>query len=158
MSQNTENSDNKPKISIKYLFNCTSDIPGTRKFYSELIGLKETQYEEEWGYVCYQCEGFELMFFARENEDPPIPTEWASQPGYPGGKLEITSWAVAIPEDEYAAVVKKLKNAGVRLFKDLPEWRQNSYWGFTTMDPNGVTVEVYSIPKEKPALIEWIDI
>ncbi len=157
MNENSTSSDKRPNITIKYIFSHTTDMLGTRQFYSELIGLKETAFSLEGGFICFQCDGFELMFFAKEQHSPTIPTEWASQPGYEGGSLEITSWAIDVPEKEYVSVVKRLKESETRLFKDAPEWRQHSYWGFTVMDPNGVTVEVFTIPKEKPIQIEWID-
>lgn len=157
MSKDANSLVTAPKISIKFLFSHSADLISTRRFYSELIGLEERQFELELGYLCYQCDGFELMFFKNKQPTPQIPTEWASQPGYEGGKLETSSWAIGVPEAEFAEVVKKLKGGGVRLFQQLPEWRQGGYWGFTAMDPNGVTVEVYTIPKEKPALVEWID-
>lgn len=152
--------NNLPKTShptIRFLFNCTADLVLTRKFYTELIGLNEKAFNPEWGYLCYQCEGFEFMFFAKTEKGPEPAREWASQPGYEGGSLEITSWAVWIPEIEFAAAVKRLRESGVRLFKDVPDWREESYWGFTAMDPNGVTVEVYTIPQNIPASKEWID-
>lgn len=157
MDENSTTSKSVPQISLKYLFNHTSDLAGTQRFYSELIGLKESQYNLEWGFLCYQCEGFEMMYFAREREEPESLRDWAAQPGYEGGKLEITSWAIKVPEAEFAAIVRKLKNEKVKSFKDVPEWRQQSYWGFTVMDPNGMTVEVFTIPKEKPVLLEWIE-
>jgi len=94
------------------------------------------------------------MFFKAKGELP-IQHNWADQPGYEGGVAETSSIAVEIPEGEYADTVKRLKKAGVQLFKEKPEWRMNSYWGLNVLDPMGTTVEVYSIPKEKPRVTEW---
>jgi len=142
---------------IRFLFNVCNDLAATKNFYVDLIGMKVTQYEEEWGYLNIQCDGFEFMFFKSEKGDLSVAERWASQPGYEGGALEVMSWALFIPEDQFADVVKRLKVGGVKLFKEAPEWRQKSYWGFTVMDPNGVTVEVYTTPKEKPESNEWIE-
>jgi len=72
-----------------------------------------------------------------------------------GGTLEVTSWSVEIREEDFGKTVERLRAAGVRAFNDEPEWRIDSYWGYTVLDPNGVTVEVYTIPKEKPASEDW---
>jgi catechol 2,3-dioxygenase-like lactoylglutathione lyase family enzyme len=145
----------EPKISIRYLFNHTADLEATRAFYTEMIGLKETAFEAEWGFLCYQCEGFELMFFRAENGRPAEPGGWASQPGYQGGSIEAISWAIGVPEELFRDVVNRLKAAEQKAFAPDPEWRQNSYWGYTVMDPNGITVEVFSAPAKPPASTEW---
>jgi hypothetical protein len=31
----------------------------------------------------------------------------------------------------------------------------DGYWGFTAMDPMGNTVEIYTIPAEKPETTTW---
>jgi catechol 2,3-dioxygenase-like lactoylglutathione lyase family enzyme len=122
-----------------------------RHFYSDLLGMKEVSYmnDEGFGWINYKCEGFEFMFFRAMNPMPVI-EEWTWQPGYDGAEHNAISWAINIPEADFAATVERLKADGVKQFKDKPEWRQDSYWGFSVMDPMGNTVEVYTMPKEKP--------
>jgi len=41
------------------------------------------------------------------------------------------------------------------MFNEEPEWRVDNYWGLTVKDPMGNTVEVYTIPKQKPESTTW---
>jgi len=145
-----------PKPTIRFFFNISNSLTETKKFYGDLIGMQVNAYGEEWGYLCFQCEGFELMFF-KPDEPVPVETRWASQPGYEGGKLDAASWAVFVAEEEFRDVVERLRRSGAKLFRERPEWRQESYWGLTVMDPNGVTVEVYTSPKVRPDTTVWRD-
>jgi len=152
--------DTKPRFTgptIRFIFNVCNDLAATKNFYVDLLGMKVTQYEESWGYLNILCDGFEFMFFKSEKGGIPVETQWASQPGYEGGTLEVTSWALFIPEADFPGVVAKLRASGAKLYKDKPEWRHGSYWGFTVMDPNGVTVEVYTMPEFNPTNIEWTE-
>lgn len=146
----------KPEINIRFIFNMCNDVESMRHFYTDLIGLKQGSFrnDKEWGWLVYKSEGFEMMFF-RADKQLPVLREWAVQPGYEGGTLETTSWGIHIPEEMFGVVVGRLNSAGVKTFKDRAEWRQDSYWGFSVMDPMGNTVELYTEPKEKPASTEW---
>lgn len=85
----------------------------------------------------------------------PVIADFIWQPGDGTGTLDGISWAVEIPWEKFTETVKKLKEAGVRSMTENPEWRQDSYWGFSVMDPMGNTVEVYSTPPVKPEPTEW---
>jgi catechol 2,3-dioxygenase-like lactoylglutathione lyase family enzyme len=143
---------------LGYIYNHCNDIEVMRWFYTNLLGLKDKGFhsDENWGYLCYLTGGLELMFF-RTAETIPVQDKWAVQPGWDGGTFEGTSWSVLIPEEEFAAVVKKLISAGVKTFAQKPMWLQDCYWGYPVMDPMGNTVEVYTTPKEKPTNTEWQD-
>ncbi len=145
----------KPKLNIRYLFTFCQDVEEIRHFYSDLLGMTECAYrnDEQGGWVCYRSEGFELMFF----RDPKAQSEtrFAAQPGWEGGEALITSWAVEVPEEDFTEVWRRLVKGGANLFKSVPEWRQDSYWGISVLDPMGNTLEVYAIPKERPAKLEW---
>ena len=145
-----------PKINVRFIFSLCNDIEAMRHFYSDLLGMQEQAFfnEEQFGYISYPCEGVYLMFFY-SGEKVPEHTEWAWQPGYEGGNLHVTSWAIEIPEVDFAETVERLKSASVKTFSENPEWRQDSYWGFSVMDPQGNTIEVYTRPKEKPASTTW---
>lgn len=148
--------ENKPVIRLSFIYNHCNDIEEMRRFYTDLIGLKEFAYhnDEQWGWLCYKTGGLELMFF-RTEETIPKQEQWAVQPGWEGGTFEGTSWSIEVPEEEFASVVERLLSAEVRIFKDKPMWLQDCYWGFPVMDPMGNTVEVHTSPKEKPASTEW---
>ena len=133
----------KPAIKFFYIF--ANDIEKMREFYTGILGLSEASYanDQDFGWINYNMDGFEFMVF---NTDKPIPfhTEWQGQPGYPGGTGYLPSWSVFIDNSCFEAVAQKCKDAGLKLFGDKPEWRQDSYWGFTVADPMGNTVELYT--------------
>jgi catechol 2,3-dioxygenase-like lactoylglutathione lyase family enzyme len=147
----------KPKVNVRFLFNLCNDIDEVRHFYTDLLGMQERAYmnDENFGYLSYKCEGGVCFMFFRAGEELPVLAEWAWQPGWAGGTLEINSWAIQIPQEDFAEVYGKLKEEGVPLFKPEPEWRQDSYWGLSVRDPMGNTVEVYTTPEEKPASTTW---
>ena len=148
----------KPKVNIRYLFAMCNDIDEMRRFYTELLGMQEQSYmnDESFGWLCYDSEGFQLMFFRAEKKIP-VTAEWAWQPGYDGGELPVTSWAVVIPEADFKATITRMRDGGAKMHSELPEWRQGSYWGFNVMDPMGNTIEIFMIPAEKPESTDWMD-
>lgn len=144
----------KPKINIRFFFNHCNDLNEVRHFYSEVIGLQEKAFNIEWGYLCYQSDGFEMMFFKDEKKVSHF-EEWTDQPGWEGGTLKVTSWAIEIPEEMFNEVFRRLKDSGVKMFKEVPEWRTDNYWGLSVMDPVGNTLEVYTVPKKAPESKTW---
>ena len=145
MSKNT-----KPVVNIKFIFHYSNDIVATRRFYTDLIGFKELSFvnEDDKRWACYECDGgMQLVIMGTDTPLPPQP-DWAKQPGYEGGVSTFSSYAVEVPESDFTDMVNRLKEAGVPAFSDAPEWRMNSYWAYTVKDPNGVTLELYYIPKE----------
>ncbi len=144
-----------PKVNIRFLYNYCNDLAEMRHFYTELLGMKETIYNEEWNCLCYRSEGFDFMFFGSK-ERIPVKDKFAWQPGW-GGDLFITSWTIDIAEAEYAETIEKLKSANVPAVNKNPHWEQDSYWCFPVLDPMGNTVEVTTSPKEKPSNTDWPD-
>lgn len=143
-----------PKVNIRFLYNYCNDLAEIRQFYTDLLGMKETAYNEEWNYLCYKVEGMDFMFFGSD-EEIPVRDKFADQPGWPGGELAIVSWTMDIPEGEYADTIGRLKAAGVTAARENPHWEQDSYWCFPVLDPMGNTVEVTTVPKQKPTVTEW---
>ncbi len=145
-----------PQVNIKFLFALCNDISEMRTFYTDFLGMNETSYknDEEWGWLVYKCEGFEFMIF-RGHGEIPVLGDFTWQPGGGGGPIEGPSWAISIPEVLFAETVERLQTAGVKSLTENPEWRQDSYWGFSVMDPMGHTVEVFSTPSEHPKSTEW---
>jgi hypothetical protein len=93
------------------------------------------------------------MFFRDPNAQSE--TRFAAQPGWDGGEALITSLAVEVPEEDFADTWRRLVAGGANLFKLVPEWRQDSYWGISVLDPMGNTLEVYTIPRVRPTKLEW---
>jgi len=143
-----------PKVNIRFLYNYCNNLAEMRIFYSELLGMNETAYNEDWNYLCYKSEGLDFMFFGSEKEIP-VREKFADQPGWPGGELPVTSWTIDIPEEVYTETINRLRTAGVKSFADNPRWEQDSYWCFPVLDPMGNTVEVTTVPKDKLASTEW---
>ncbi|MBN2381034.1 VOC family protein [candidate division WOR-3 bacterium] len=146
----------KPTVNVKFLFNVCNDIDEIRHFYTDIMGMQEQAFmnDENFGYLSYHCDNFDFMFF-RAEEKLPVITEWACQPGWAGGTLETTSWGIMMPFEEFKSVYKRMKTQGVPLFKPEPEWRHDSYWGLSVMDPMGNTIEVGAYVKEKPVSTRW---
>lgn len=144
----------KPAARLGMVFSYCNDLEAMRRFYTDLIGMAQRGYSAEYGFLTYTFAGGEMMFFASD-EELPVNTEWGDQPGYQGGTLKVTSWAIDVPESLFPEVIKRLNQAGVKSHTDDPEWRFESYWGINVMDPMGNTVELYSIPAEKPASPTW---
>jgi catechol 2,3-dioxygenase-like lactoylglutathione lyase family enzyme len=148
------NEKGEAKANVRFVYTFCNDLAAMRRFYTDLLGLDEAGYSEDHRYLCYQCEGFQLMFF-RPHAEVPVKEGWADQPAYDGGSEYVASWSVEVPAEELAATVERLRAAGVESFAAEPDWRVNSYWGFTVKDPMGNTVEVYATPKERPASTTW---
>ena len=106
-----------------------NEITAMRHFYTELLGMQEQAFlnEKEFGYLSYYCQDRLCLMFFYSGKEAPKHTEWAWQPGYEGGSLHITSIAIEILEQDFAGTVERLKKEGVRVFSDVPDWRQNSY-------------------------------
>jgi len=147
-----------PKVTIRFVFNICNDIVATRHFYVDLLGMEEASFMDTpaFGWLAVQCDGFQMMWFRGDGEQE-VPTAFTCQPGWAGGTLEGTSWAVGIPEKAFPDVYRRLQEEGTMFFESKPAWRQDSYWGLSVLDPMGVTVEVYTSPKEKPASTDWPD-
>ena len=144
------NKKEKINAKVSYFYFVANDLKAMRHFYTTLIGLPESAYfeDEQIGYLCYQMEGFEMMWF-RSVKKVPIQTDWAMQPGYPGGLTQEPSWSIEVDEKDFYQIVEKIKKTNIPVFQKDPEYRQNSYWGFSVRDPMGYTVELYFISSKE---------
>lgn len=111
-----------PKVNIKFIFSMCNDVEKMSEFYTKLLGMQEQAFmndkENKFGYLSYYCTGdVYLMFFSTETTAPQL-TDWAWQPGYEGGNLMATSWAIEIPEEDYPATIKDLRMPESRLFRE----------------------------------------
>ncbi len=160
--EKTTESSQGPQVQIKYLYAYANDLEAMRKFYTELVGMKQGAFRnDQWGWLVYDCGGFQLMFFRSEPPLAPMPAEtrWALQPGWNDGEIrdgaEIISWSIQVPEEDFAGTIAGLIEAGSECYYEKPMWFQDSYWGFPVRDPMGNTVEIFCTPKERPASTEW---
>lgn len=146
-----------PVLNIRFLYAFCGDIASVRSFYTEQLGLLESSHMDDasFGYVSYNCEGMQLMFFRWDDGELPALPGWAWQPGDGAGDVPVMSFAVHVPEPHYAEVVDRLVASGCDRMSDDPTWRQDSYWGLTVRDPAGHTVEVYTVPGETPSSTSW---
>jgi hypothetical protein len=90
-----EKKPDAPTINIRFLFNFCNDVEAVRRFYTDLLGMKQGSFknEKEWGWVVYRSQGLELMFLRADEKDKlPIPEGFAAQPGWAGGTRVVTSW------------------------------------------------------------------
>lgn len=144
---------------LKYLYLYCNDVKKMKEFYTDLLGMKETyfQNDEQYGVFCFDSEGLEVMFFRVSGNPLPVATAWASQPA-DDGTFEFTSWAIQVGEEDFNNIVERIKNdLEIPKRSGRPNWRVNSYWGINIQDPMGNTIELFTIPKEKPEKTEWDD-
>lgn len=125
---------------LNTVFEWCNDIKAMRRFYTELLGLEETFYDEERGWLNHQV-GETLLVFIRSPDALPVTSEWAKTPAYDGGTAHLSSWVLEVSRQDFDDVVKRLRYEGV------PEWGdpEESPGGraFFVRDPMGKTVEVF---------------
>ena len=141
-----------PKLNIRFLYGMCQDIEAMRKFYSDVLGMDEKSYKnvDDWGWLVYQTEGFQLMFF--RDEAATVEERWAWQPGGTSEEAApLMSFSLEVPWGDYRATVARIAGSNAKTQSEKPQWRQMSYWGWTVKDPMGYTIEVYSTPPDKPA-------
>ena len=98
----------KRRVNLRFLYAMCNDVAAVRRFYSESIGLEELGHmdEEAFGWVGYDSEGMQLMFF-RWDESLPRPSEWAWQPGDGAGTTPALSFSIEVPEEDSLDVLKR---------------------------------------------------
>jgi len=151
----------KRKVNLRFVYSMCNDVGEVRMFYTDLLGMSEIGFmdEEQFGWVGYDSEGVQFMFF-RWDEKLPSREEWDWQPGDGAGDAPGMSISVEVPEDGCGELIEGIRKAGILSMTDSPTWRQKSYWGWTVKDPAGNTVELYWRPAEKPddEEPEWEDL
>ena len=142
----------KPKVNLRFLYTFCRDVAAVRRFYTEGLGMQEQCVSEQW--VCYECEGMQLMFF-KDEDFPAVRKTFSAQPGGGGGQDPTPSWSILIPEADFADTVGRLQALKAPANMASPKFLQDSYWSYVVLDPAGNTVEVYTELKQKPASTEW---
>ncbi len=67
----------KRKVNLRFVYSFCSDIGEVRRFYTDLLGMTELGFmdEEQFGWVGYDSEGVQFMFF-RWDEELPSREDW----------------------------------------------------------------------------------
>lgn len=141
-----------PKFNIRFLYAMCHDVTAMRAFYSDVLGMSEVSFrdDEDFGWVVYDTEGLQLMFFKWDGELP-VETRWAWQPGEaPEHSAPLMSFSIEYPEDDLRDAVERVRAAAAPSATPAPTWRQNSYWGWTVRDPMGNTIELFSSVSDQP--------
>lgn len=133
------------QVKIHTLYYWCNDILATQNFYTNLLGLDEDYFrnDETMGWVTYKIANVDIVFM-RATTTLPVYTEWAKQPGYQGGSLETPSFTLAVPPDQFEAIVDQLKVAEVPAFYETPLSTTPDNKQFFVQDPMGNTVEIYT--------------
>jgi catechol 2,3-dioxygenase-like lactoylglutathione lyase family enzyme len=133
-------------LNLRFLYLPCRDLDGMRRFYGELVGLRETYYAAgPDGGLAYACDHLQLTFFPAPDAEPNV-AGWHRQPGWAGGTVPAASWSiVADDEAAFRAAVERLTEAGVPRYAERPRWV--GYWSFPVQDPMGNTVEI-TLPVE----------
>jgi catechol 2,3-dioxygenase-like lactoylglutathione lyase family enzyme len=129
------------KVRLNTVFSWCNEIAATRRFYTDMLGLEETYFDEKQGWLTYQSGEVQLVFM-RGNASLPILKDWARQPAYKAGKIEAASWVIQVPPANFPGIVSHLKAAGVPEFQREPA--QPGHLQLFARDPMGMTVEIYA--------------
>lgn len=122
-----------------------ADVDPMRRFYTDLIGLEETFYRDDTdaGWLTYASGTLQIVFIRAKSATPT--TDWARQPSYAEGVLEIPSWVIQVAEADFASIVERLKaDADVICLSDTVREARPGHQSFWVRDPMGTTIEVYA--------------
>lgn len=120
-----------------------------KEFYTDIIGLEETS-NPDLPFLTYKSESITISIFQAKNRIQPV-EGWVALPGHEGGSLETFAWSIQIPAPFFSEVVRNIKQAQIETLENAPVWCEDSFWAFSVKDPMGNTVELFSVPTEKPA-------
>ncbi len=123
------------------LFELCNDVERTRAFYSEALGLAETFYDAERGWLTYQLGPVQIVFTRPSSPITPL-TDFSRSPAWDGGSIDAPSWVLQVEPNGFDAIVERLRGAGTKFETRIFEDRglREVY----ALDPMGRTVEVYS--------------
>ena len=143
-------------IKLKYIYRYCNDINEMKDFYSGILGFQEKSFGDHkgFGWLEYEFGDTKLAFYKDEGKAPKI-KDFAKQPAQDLGKKEITSFGIQYKEEEFRKLYEKLVEEKISLLTEKPQWLVDSYWGITIRDPMGFSLEIFSIPQEKPSDFEW---
>lgn len=130
-----------PHHSTLYVY--CNDIPAMRHFYTNLIGLEESFFDAEHGWLTYNSGALQIVYMKAESSRP-VSEAWAKNPGYRGsGSDEAPSWVLTVAPDQFDVILARLKADGAPLLGE-PQEPQPGHRQIMTRDPMGTSLEVYA--------------
>lgn len=129
---------------VSTLFYWCNDIDKNRQFYTDVLGLEETSYrnDEKVGWLSYQVGNLALNFL-RATQPLAVAQEWARQPGWAEGKLEVHSLVLQVSQADFDAIMARAQKEGVKVYDAEPRGEPSKYLQNFLMDPMGNTLELY---------------
>ena len=125
------------KAQVKYLFMMCNDVDAVIDFYGNILGLPANGGNEK-GYAMINA-GVDIAFLKGDYELP-VHKEWAWQPGYNGGAANINSFSISTSVSDLREIYNRAKSKSSKMLFPKPDWRKDSYWAITLMDPMGNTI------------------
>ena len=125
---------------LNTLFELCNDVARTRAFYSGVLGLTETFYDGDQGWLTYQVGETQIVFTRPGTPLKPV-DDFSRSPAWDGGSIDAPSWVLRVEPTEFEAIVERLLNAEARFETRIFEDRRLRE--VYALDPMGKTVEVY---------------
>ncbi|MCB1188163.1 VOC family protein [bacterium] len=149
----------RPQARINFIYLHATDMEAMRAFYRDALGCSEIHYRpiDEHGYGWSVIDMGCFQFMIHPDKSAVKLEGWSMQPGWDGGTVPGLSWSVVVRNEDLPQVIARLREMGSQAFHEKPQWCQDSYWSFPVQDPMGNTVEVHSIPDERPESTEWTE-
>ena len=135
----TEYGDESPVMHT--LFELCNDVAQMRSFYSDALGLAETMFNAEKGWLTYQAGAVQVVFTEPRSAPARQLTEWSRSPGWDGGTVDEPSWVLRIAPGAFDALLDRLAaHETDTQVRNAPDGRLREVF---VMDPMGRTVEIY---------------
>jgi hypothetical protein len=127
---------------INTLFLWCNDAAAMRVFYTDVVGLKETFFDNGPGWLTYDLAGVQVVFM-RGSAPLPVEAGWAKEPAYREGTVEAASTVIQLEPAEFDAAVARAKAKSVEAKWDAPRAMGKDARAYFLRDPMGRTVELY---------------
>jgi catechol 2,3-dioxygenase-like lactoylglutathione lyase family enzyme len=126
-------------MTLNTIFTWCNEIAAMRSFYTDVIGLEETYYNADHGWLTYQV-GPTMLAFMTAPEPVPVIDQWAVTPTIGMGEVHAPSWVMELSVDEFQSRLDKIRDAGI-IFHLLPDSMQARV--MFVRDPMGTTIELF---------------
>lgn len=125
---------------LETIFEWCNDITEMRRFYTDLLGLEETFFNADYGWLRHRIGDFETAFIVAPQPVPVIDA-WAVTPTLADGVAFVASWLLEVDHDTYTSILARLQGAGINIIHG-PE--AESMVNVFVRDPMGKTIEIYA--------------
>jgi len=125
-------------IRVNTLFEWCNDISATRAFYTDLLGLTETNYrdDEKIGWLSYQLGDVQLVF--TRSSGLPVLDDWAKTLFFSDGTIEAPMLLLRIAKEDFAPLVARLQASDVPIYEGDVDTSRVIF----VRDPMGKTIEI----------------